>query len=85
MHDIRSAQLYELHELQQGVQKCAEPGLGQNVWFYKIKDKPRMGNLLATILKKIGSNFKVQISNGGKITISNQRLFLIYGKNYGNK
>ena len=80
LHDIRSSQLYEHHKHQQKVQNCNEPVIGQLVWFFKNKDNPKLGILFGTVLKKIGSDFKIQISNGGKAKISNQRLFLIFGK-----
>ena len=70
LNDIRSSQLYE----------CNEPVIGQSVWFFKNKDNPKLGILFGTVLKKTSSDFQIQISNGGKAKISNQRLFLIYGK-----
>ena len=80
LHDIRSSQLYEHHKIQQKIQKCNEPAIGQSVWFFKNKDNPKLGILFGNVLKKTGSDFQIQILNGDKAKISNQRLFLIYGK-----
>ena len=66
--------------LQRGSQEVKEPKIGQIVWFLKNPDLKYSGILYGTVKSKMGSDYIVDIANGGETVISPNRINMIYGE-----
>ena len=79
LQDICITHLHDGNKLQQTAQNSREPAIGQTIWFYKLQDIKKSGILFGTVVKREGSDFLINISNGGSCKLSPERLHLVFG------
>ena len=66
--------------LQRGNKELKEPKIGQIVWFLKNLDIKYRGILYGTVKEKRGSDYLVDVANGGETLASPSRVNMIYGE-----